>query len=154
MMRAIPRSNEIRARRPVVHFPYLEHLIQQRVEAWVARGRTEQAPISQDGTWSLRFGVRDQIRMIIVSLILGGFCGLALWFDQTVQPLGFWLRVGYGGFLFPAFLLSVLVAIQIFTTNVILSDWGIVFAATEGSGEQRPGRSFARSVIARDPHRS
>ncbi len=107
----------------MVHIPteVFAHAINQRVERWVAGGIALDA--ERDGDrWTMRFGRRWRIRSAFNCAAFGCICSGALALELAGIPLGFWLRLGYAGFMFPVLLLSVYELIRACATSVVLCD--------------------------------
>jgi hypothetical protein len=105
----------------------LAHLLSQRIERWVARGRALDAAWDEAGVRRvMRFGKRRRLWAMIPCAGVGAACTAAFVVEIVGIPLGFWTRIAYAFFMFPLFLVSVWHAVGVCFTTVVLSDAEVV----------------------------
>ena len=112
----------------MVHIPteVFAQAVSRRIERWVAEGRALDAlRDEQNARWIMRFGRRWRIRATCNCAAFAGICAGALALELAGVPLGFWVRLGYAGFMFPVFLLSVWDVARAYSTRVVLDDESI-----------------------------
>ena len=112
----------------MVHIPteVFAQAVNRRIDRWVAEGRALDAlRDEQNGRWIMRFGRRWRIRAACNCAAFACICAGALALEYAGIPLGFWIRLGYVGFMFPVFLLSIWDVIRAFSTRVVLDDESI-----------------------------
>jgi hypothetical protein len=109
---------------------FYSHLIadqvDRRYQQWISAGQ-ELGSIPTETGCVLTYSRRYRLGLIPTLVVFGGMCALAAWLDLFVEPLGFWLRIAYGGIFFPLFLVLLYLSIKAWTTRITLTREGIVF---------------------------